>query len=89
MEARGRLGKDYLSYPGEVCMPALASYPTKDRAVAIVLALFLGVFGIHRFYLEEWKMGVLYLVFSWSSLPFFLGLWDAYKYYANPESFNA
>ena len=34
----------------------------KDYSVAWVLLTFLGVFGIHRFYLGKWGTGILYLV---------------------------
>jgi TM2 domain-containing membrane protein YozV len=34
----------------------------KDYTVAWVLLTFLGVFGIHRFYLEKWISGVVYLL---------------------------
>ena len=34
----------------------------KDYSVAWVLLTFLGVFGVHRFYLGKWGTGILYLV---------------------------
>lgn len=37
------------------------SGPT-DYTVAWVLLTFLGVFGVHRFYLGKWLTGILYLV---------------------------
>lgn len=61
----------------------------KERVVAILLAVFLGVFGVHRFYLGELKKGALYLVFCWTGVPWFLGLYDAYKYVTTPEAFDA
>ncbi len=36
----------------------------KDRTVAVVLAFFLGGFGVHKFYLGNNLAGVLYLLFS-------------------------
>ena len=33
-----------------------------DYSVAWILLTFLGVFGIHRFYLGKWGTGILYLV---------------------------
>jgi TM2 domain-containing membrane protein YozV len=33
-----------------------------DYSVAWILLTFLGVFGIHRFYLGKWATGILYLV---------------------------
>lgn len=63
-------------------------YAGKSRMVAILLAVFLGVFGIHRFYLGEVKKGGLYLVFCWTAVPWFLGLYDAYKYLTNKDAFE-
>jgi TM2 domain-containing membrane protein YozV len=37
----------------------------KDRTGALLLTLFLGAFGAHRFYLGQVGLGVLYLVFCW------------------------
>ena len=34
----------------------------KDYTVAWVLLAFLGVFGVHRFYLEKWVTGLVYLL---------------------------
>ena len=47
---------------------------TRSKLVAILLALFLGLFGVHRFYLGRWRSGCLYLLFSWTGLPGVLAL---------------
>ena len=36
---------------------------------AILLALFLGGFGVHKFYLGRVGAGVLYLIFCWTFIP--------------------
>lgn len=41
----------------------------KNRIVAAVLALFLGGFGIHKFYLGRIGWGVIYLLFCWTFIP--------------------
>jgi TM2 domain-containing membrane protein YozV len=41
----------------------------KDRVTAALLALFLGGFGVHRFYLGKPISGLLYLFFCWTFIP--------------------
>jgi TM2 domain-containing membrane protein YozV len=53
----------------------------KDKNVAGVLALIFGSFGVHRFYLGQPVLGILYLVFFWTSIPAFLGLLDAILFF--------
>ena len=48
----------------------------KSKGVAIVLALFLGGIGVHKFYLGRGGQGVLYLLFCWTFVPSFLALID-------------
>ncbi len=52
----------------------------KNKTVAIVLAFFLGGLGIHHFYLEHWRRGILYLLFCWTGIPAVLGVIDALYY---------
>jgi len=41
----------------------------KSKIVAAVLALFLGGFGVHKFYLGQPGLGILYLLFCWTFIP--------------------
>lgn len=41
----------------------------KSKVVAGILAIFLGAFGIHRFYLGNIGLGILYLLFFWTGIP--------------------
>ena len=54
----------------------------KSKGVAVLLALFLGGFGAHKFYLGQSGLGFLYLLFCWTLIPgiiaFFEGLWMAF-----------
>jgi hypothetical protein len=43
--------------------------PTKSKGLAGLLALFLGGFGIHKFYLGRTGMGILYLLLCWTFVP--------------------
>lgn len=40
----------------------------KSKVAAALLALFLGGFGVHRFYLGQW-WGLFYLLFFWTGIP--------------------
>ena len=48
----------------------------RDKNVAAMLAFFLGVFGVHKFYLNDVGKGILFLVFFWTALPMMLGIID-------------
>lgn len=41
----------------------------KNKIVAALLAIFLGGFGIHKFYLAKPFQGVFYLLFCWTGIP--------------------
>lgn len=53
----------------------------KSKTTAGLLALFLGGIGIHKFYLEENKQGVLYLIFIWTGIPSILAFFNAVYYF--------
>lgn len=48
----------------------------KNKAVAILLAFFLGGLGIHKFYLGNNFAGVLYLIFCWTFIPSIFAIFD-------------
>lgn len=52
----------------------------KNRVLAVILALFLGGLGVHRFYLRRYWSGLLYLFFFWTYIPALLGIVDAFRY---------
>jgi TM2 domain-containing membrane protein YozV len=49
----------------------------KNKLAAILLAVFLGSFGLHKFYLKKYVLGVAYLLFCWTFIPSVLGVIDA------------
>lgn len=49
----------------------------KNRLVAALLALFLGGFGIHKFYLGQTFKGIIYLIFFWTLIPAIIALIEA------------
>lgn len=56
---------------------------TSQRRIAMVLALFLGWLGAHRFYLGQLGRGLAYLLIYWlfAPLSMILGLIDAIRYF--------
>ena len=44
----------------------------KNKTSAILLCLFLGWIGAHKFYLGQTSAGVLYLIFSVTGIPFII-----------------
>ena len=49
----------------------------KDPTTGVLLSVFLGGFGAHRFYLGD-KIGLIYLRFFWTLIPSLLGLIEAF-----------
>ncbi len=60
-----------------VRQPDVIYQESKNRPLAILLALFLGGFGIHRFYVGPVSWGIAYLVFFWTGVPQFLAWLEA------------
>lgn len=48
----------------------------KERKKAAILALIVGSFGVHRFYLGQFRIGILYILFCWTLLPTAKGIVD-------------
>lgn len=48
----------------------------KNKTTAAILAFFLGGIGIHRFYLGQSGLGILYLIFCWTFVPAIIALVD-------------
>jgi TM2 domain-containing membrane protein YozV len=61
----------------------------RDEVVGILLALFLGTFGAHHFYLRRTGLGILYLCFFWSGIPAILGLIECFFMPGRVREFNA
>lgn len=52
----------------------------KSNVVAGLLALFLGGLGVHKFYLGQPDMGILYLLFCWTFVPLVIGFIEGLVY---------
>src|ERR1017187_3796252 len=61
----------------------------RDEVVGILLALFLGSFGVHHFYLRRTGLGILYLCFCWTAIPGFLGFIECFFMPGRVREFNA
>ncbi|MDN3450614.1 TM2 domain-containing protein [Planococcus sp. APC 3906] len=57
----------------------------KNKTVAGLLGIFLGDFGIHKFYLGKPGMGLLYLLFSWTAIPAVIGFIEGVMYLLSSE----
>lgn len=58
----------------------------KNRGIAILLAIFTGAIGGHRFYLGEHKRGLLMLVFFWTFIPMIIAVIDIFRLALMSES---
>jgi len=61
----------------------------RDEMVGVLLALFLGSFGVHHFYLRRTGLGILYALFFWSGIPGFLGFIECFFMPGRVREFNA
>jgi TM2 domain-containing membrane protein YozV len=61
----------------------------RDEVVGILLALFLGGFGIHHFYLRRAGLGILYACFCWTPFPWVLGFIECFFMPGRVREFNA
>lgn len=62
----------------------------KSKTTAGVLALFLGGLGVHKFYLGQGGLGILYLLFCWTFIPAFIAFFEAIILFTMTDAaFNA
>ncbi|RXM50694.1 MULTISPECIES: TM2 domain-containing protein [unclassified Chryseobacterium] len=61
----------------------------KSKSTAALLAFFLGGLGIHRFYLGQNVMGILYLIFCWTFIPALIAFFDFFVFiFMSENRFN-
>lgn len=53
---------------------------SNSRVAAALLALLLGSFGAHKFYLGKWVQGIIYLLFFWTFIPGIIGFIEGIIY---------
>jgi TM2 domain-containing membrane protein YozV len=61
----------------------------RDEVVGILLALFLGTFGVHHFYLRRTGLGILYCCFFWTGITSVLGVVECFFMPGRVREFNA
>ena len=78
-ESKESTGFPVQTFQGATPIPV---YPglRKSRSVSVALALVLGGFGAHKFYLDKPGKGFLYMMFCWTGIPSVIGIIDAVKY---------
>lgn len=59
-----------------------------NKLVYILLAVFLGGFGVHKFIEGKVLAGILYFLFCWTTIPFFLMIFDVVKVAQLPADEN-
>lgn len=52
----------------------------RSRSTTAVLAILFGGIGIHKFYLGKPLQGLLYIFFSWTFIPMFVGVIEGIMY---------
>lgn len=63
----GSNGSNYNSYYGKEV----------NKLAYVLLAFFVGSFGIHKFYAGKTGMGIVYLLFCWTGIPGIIGVIEA------------
>ncbi|AMY05273.1 NINE protein [Staphylococcus condimenti] len=48
-----------------------------NKVIYIALAIFLGSFGIHKFYSGQKGLGIIFLLFFWTGIPHIIAIIDA------------
>ena len=61
----------------------------KNRKLAVILAIALGGFGAHKFYLGKNLWGIIYLLFCWTGIPTIISLIEGILFLMESDlSFN-
>ena len=61
----------------------------RDEIVGVLLALLLGNFGVHHFYLGRTGLGILYLCFFWTGIPAIIGFVECFFMPGRVRMYNA
>ncbi|HEX3436147.1 MAG TPA: NINE protein [Pseudacidobacterium sp.] len=61
----------------------------KDEVVGVLMALFLGAFGAHHFYLRRNVLGILYVLFFWTGITAIIGVIECFFMPGRVRQYNA
>ena len=61
----------------------------KEEIVGVLLALFFGGFGIHKFYLRQNTAGVFYLIFCWTGITTIISFFECFFMPGRVRNYNA
>lgn len=61
----------------------------KDEVIGVLFALFLGVFGVHHFYLRRNGLGIFYILISWTGISAILGFIECFFMPGRVRDYNA
>lgn len=82
-------GVRQMPVPGVIQLGTIAPNG-RSKLAAILLAFFLGGFGIHKFYLGRIGWGIIYLLLCWTFIPAFVSIIEAILLLVmSDERFNA
>lgn len=59
-----------------------------NKSLYVLLAIFLGGLGIHKFYAGKTGVGIIYLIFSWTFIPMILSLFNVIAVLGIPSDEN-
>ena len=62
---------------------------SKDELVGVLLAFFLGGLGVHKFYMGQTGLGILYLLFFWTGIPAIIGFIECFLMPGRVRAYNA
>jgi len=57
------------------------------KTINILLCLFLGGIGIHKFYQGKTGQGILYLLFFWTYIPGIIAFVELITYFFKPKEY--
>jgi TM2 domain-containing membrane protein YozV len=60
----------------------------KSKKIAVLLSIFGGTFGLHKFYLHKYWQGFIYSFFWFTGVPTILGFIGAFRVSGRVEEFN-